>query len=555
MGWLKLAGPFFFCDMKSVMNFDFSKVPTCSLPRSVFDRTSGHKTTFDVDYLVPFFLDEVLPGDTFSCNSTFLIRFNDLLRPFMDNLYFDTFWFFVPNRLVWEHWVNLMGEKKGPADTTDYVVPTIDIPATAITEQSLHAYFGLPINLNGAGGSIQVNALPYRAYYLIWNEFFRDENLQSPVSNITGDSGGTDYHLMKRGKRHDYFTSALPWPQKGPAVTLPLGTTAPVIGNGKTLGFTNGSDFFGLGSGFTVDNNSYFLGNSKGSYGSNVGSGAGASELSQKTAGITTDPEKSGLICDLSTATAATINQLREAFAIQRLYERDARGGTRYFEMLQSGYGVHNPDARLQRPEYLGGSSQRINVTTIAQTSSATSNSPQGNLAAFSSTGAHSGFRKSFTEFGYVIGLCCVRADLTYHQGVERHWFRKTRFDFYHPVLAHLGEQAVYNKEIYWQGNTKYGDDKAFGYQERWAEYRYKPSRISGYLSPNSSLPLDQWHLSQHFDECPKLNGDFIQENVPINRVRAVTDIPATFLMDSYTSLKCARVMPTYSVPGMIDHF
>ena len=521
--------------MKSSNQHLFSQIPRADIQRSSFNRSHGYKTTLDSGYLVPFFVDEVLPGDTFNLKATLFGRLATPVVPFMDNMYLETFFFFVPNRLVWDNWQKFNGEQKNPGDSTDFLIPTLEAGTHQVG--SIADYFGIPTGVQ----LDKINALPFRAYNLIYNEWFRDENLQDSLEVLTGD--GPDpinkYNLVRRGKRHDYFTSCLPWPQKGPGVELPLGTTANLNG---TLSVPGGS--------YTLEVNTN--GNAL-SHNPNWTWQSGSSvnpTITVPTNKI--DMSKSGVTVDLSSATAITINSLRQAFQLQKLYERDARGGTRYTEILRAHFGVISPDARLQRPEYLGGSSTRININPVEQNSATDTTSPQGNLAAYGVLGDRvNGFTKSFVEHGYIIGLVNVRADLTYQQGLNRMWSRQTRFDFYWPALAHLGEQAVLNKEIYAQGNAQ--DNEVFGYQERWAEYRYFPSQITGKLSTYAQS-LDVWHLAQEFGELPKLNADFIVDNPPVARVLAVETEPQ-ILLDCYFSLNCVRPMPIYSVPGLVDHF
>lgn len=532
----------------------FSQIPSTQIPRSVFDRSHGYKTTFNSGYLVPFYVDEVLPGDSFKLTATLFARLATPIVPFMDNLYLETFFFFVPNRLVWDNWQKFNGEQKNPSDSTDFLIPTVS--GTNVQNQTLWDYFGLPTNVNKA---LKVNALPFRAYNLIFNEWFRDENLQESLKVPTGDGPDnlSDYALVRRGKRHDYFTSCLPWPQKGPGVEISIGGSANIVGtvsgsgnpSFSFVGTDGQSSKIPVGTLTTLGNPDDF-----GMISLDVKSGSGSKSQSGYALVGWKDPALSVTgTADLSSATPISINDLRQAFQIQKLYERDARGGTRYTEILRSHFGVISPDARLQRPEYLGGSSARISINPVQQTSATNDTTPQGNLAAFGvvSDSFH-GFSKSFVEHGYVFGFVNVRADLTYQQGLNRMWSRQGRFDFYWPVLAHLGEQAVLNKEIYAQGTAD--DDKVFGYQERYAEYRYYPGQITGKFRSTDPQPLDSWHLAQKFSSLPTLSSQFIEDNPPVERVIAVQDEPQ-FLFDSYIRLKCARPMPVYSVPGLVDHF
>lgn len=540
---------------------NFGNAPQVYQKRSRFDRSFVRKMTFDEGKLVPFFVDEVLPGDTISLTVRDFCRLSTPVAPFMDNLYLDKFFFFVPNRLVWEHWQNFCFEQEDPDDSTDYVVPTCQLAGGTAGENGIGTvwdYFALPTGLTNA---LNVNALPFRMYYLIWNEWFRDENLQKSVKIDKSDtnavfkadrisdqptwifSSGQTYvngfALAPRGKRFDYFTSALPFQQKGPGVELSLSGNAFVYdAQGVSIdGLSNPKEVSVAGRLMTreldgnwphevyeYNNTNQFL------FDSNRFSYA-----------------------DLSSVTGVTISSLRTAFQMQKFYERLARGGSRYTEVLTSFFGVVSPDSRLQRPEYLGGSSKMININPVAQTSSTGDVTPQGNLAAYGvSASKYHAFTKSFVEHGYIIGLLEVRADLTYQQGINRMWLRSTVYDWYWPTFAHLSEQAILNAEIYAQGTDE--DKGVFGYQERYAEYRYHPSEICGHFRSTYTKPLDVWHLSQKFDSLPTLSDQFIQDKPPVERVVATKNYPH-FLIDIGFKYHTTRAMPMYGIPGLVDHF
>lgn len=495
-----------------------------------------------------------MPGDTIAnLRVTAFARLSTPIVPFMDNLWMDFFFFYVPNRLVWANWKKFCGEQSSPTASTDFLVPQVALNG-ANTVGSIYDYMGLPLATQ-TGNNLTVNALPFRAFNLIYNSWFKDENLQGdlPVPLNDGPDPASDYYVPRRGKRKSNpFTSALPWPQKGPGVELPLGATAPVVGSGVSLKLSDGTTSYRLG---TSGNNGdiALYSNTSPHVLPTGGTGVSVSQLTSKMGIGLADSGDTGLVADLSGATAATINSLREAFQIQRWYEAAARSGTRYNELILGMFGVDVGDARLQRPEYLGGGSTAIQIHSVAQTSATDSVTPQGNLAAYGVAGTDGiGFSKSFVEHGYVIGIVSVRADYTYQQGVDRMWSRRTKFDFYWPQFAHLGEVGILNKEIYCDGSA--ADDAIFGYQERWYEYRYGISKITGKLRNDASGTLSYWHLGEFFSSLPTLNSTFIQENPPVARVLAVQNEPQ-FIFDSVIHQRTARIMPVYSVPGLIDHF
>nr|QJB21096.1 MAG: major capsid protein [Microvirus sp.] len=545
----------------------FSQIPPLEVPRSSFNRSHTVKTTFDAGKLIPFYIDEVYPGDTFNARSNVFARLTTPIVPAMDNAYMDTFFFFVPYRLLWKHWREFNGENLLPGiQSTEYVVPKVK--ANNAQVGTLWDYFGFP---TGIAHDLSVSAFPFRAYAKVYNDWFRDENLQATknVNTLVDLTNADDLDAVLgadatvdltaatpfyRGKRHDYFTSALPWPQKGPGVELPLGATATVTG---TLPVTS------VKSHYFDDNNGHVFSIRQNPSGNLIAAGLDNSSVSvdighnaafYSISGQTADASHATV--DLSNATAVTINSLRSAFQLQKFYEKDARGGTRYTEIIRSHFGVISPDARLQRAEYLGGTSTPIMFNPVMQTSATVGTSPQGNLAAYAmaNTNTH-GFNKSFVEHGIVIGLLNVRTDLSYQQGINRQWLRNTREDFYWPSFAHLGEQAVYNKEIYAQGTAV--DDDVFGYQERYAELRYHPSIITGKMRSTYAQSLDVWHFAQKFDNLPALNSAFISDTASyqaLQRIIAVQSEPQ-FYADIFVNLKCARPMPLYGVPGMVDHF
>lgn len=567
-------------------NSRFAQAPQVDIQRSTFDRSSGHKTTFNAGKLVPIYVDEVLPGDTFEMSTSAIIRGSTPIFPVMDNANLDIYYFFVPNRLVWDHWKEFNGENTTNKweQTVEYSIPQIAPPIGNGTDEgwekgTLADYMGIPTQI-GPGASQSdpkwtINHLPFRAYCLIWNEWFRDQNLQDPVLIDTGDSQTngsnlvpennpnktaiyqaalTGANLLPVNKYFDYFTGALPEPQKGPEVLLPLGNTAPIITANKQNEVIPKYPITFWSNAFTQLGETHDLGIQV--TGQKVGKMVHTRNGETVSEPVGAYPNN--LIADLGNATAATINELRLAFQLQKLYERDARGGTRYIEIIKSHFGVTSPDARLQRPEYLGGERIPINIDQVIQTSGTMEGTtPQGNTGAYSLTGNQgSYFKHSFVEHGYVLGLACVRTEHTYQQGLEKIWNRKNRFDFYWPALANIGEQAILNKEIYLQA-VKEVDEQAFGYQEAWAEYRYKPSRVSSAFRSNiTSGSLDAWHYADYYEALPKLSAEWVQETYKnVDRTLAVqSTLEDQYIADFWFKCTCTRPMPIYSIPGLIDH-
>ena len=538
----------------------FAQVPRAEIRRARFKRDFANITTMNEGELVPLYVDEVLPGDTISCQLNGLVRMATPLYPVMDNCYLDTYAFFVPCRLLWEHWENLMGQNDSSywAETTEYSVPQTTAPGTGWQVGTIADYMGVPTGVH----NISVNSLPFRAYARIWNEWFRDENLQQPVvqdtddANNTGSNTGTQLTDAQNGglplkvaKYHDYFTSCLPEPQKGEASVIPIAAGAlPVYWADQNQNFITTYNAPGFVPNMSADvplGSNYATGDWKGESSGNVNMPVNATNMRS--------PNQEGfLAADASQLTTISINELRQAIAIQHILEADARGGTRYTELLAHEFGVTSPDSRLQRSEYLGGTRVPININQVIQQSSTTDTSPQGNTAAYSMTTLRNKMCSySAVEHGYILILGCIRVNHSYQQGLSRMWTRKGRFDFYHPMLANLGEMAVLNKEIYCQGNAQ--DDEVFGYQEAWADYRYHPNIVTGEMRSQYAQTLDAWHYGDYYEELPKLSSSWIQEGTEnIDRTLAVQSQNShQFIADFYFDQTWTRPMPVYSVPGL----
>lgn len=552
-------------------NARFELAPQAAIERSTIRKPFNVKTSFNVGELIPFMIEEVVPGSTYDIETSKVMRLQTLLTPVMDNLFLDTYYFFVPNRLVWEHWREFMGENSTSAwiPTVEYSVPTISAPADEGWQTgTLADYFGLPIN----EPFCEANALPFRAYSLICNEWFRDENLMQPLNIPKGDANvqgtnGDNYIVdcAKGGKpfiackTHDYYTSALPSPQKGEDVSL-LDGLAPIV-----TGDTIPAEIFGNTINHPKPTQVRIFNNATGQFANPTGNrdlrvndqynlDTGEADGT----GHSSNPYLfNNLYASLGNTEGMTINYLRRAFAIQRMLEKDARGGTRYIELIKSHFGVESPDARMQRPEYLGGNRCPLNIEQVTQTAPTNATSPLGSQAGWSQTNDYSNdVHKSFTEHGYIIGLMVARYDHTYQQGMEKHWLRRNRYDYYWPALAHLGEQAVYQEEIYPIAAQDY-KKVVFGYQEAWAEYRYKPNYVTGEMRSAAKQSLDVWHFADWYETRPLLSADWIKEDKSnIDRTLAIPSSTSNQIFgDVLVNMKATLPMPLYSIPGLIDHF
>lgn len=550
--------------MKRNNEAHFNQVPALEITRSRFKRDQDIKLTFDAGKLIPFYVDEVLPGDTFSVDQSAIVRMTTPIFPVMDNAYLDYYYFFVPNRILWEHWKEFMGEVTDEpwVQKVEYTVPTIKIKGTSDTEKlpkeaSILDYMGIPTKFVGAGKTAEINALPIRAYVKIWAEWFRDQNVDNPAINSStdatveykDDAGENIEKILQQAytggrplpvnRFHDYFSSALPSPQRA---TEPV--KIPLTGNAPIRGYKDAN------SKNEIDQAIYAVFNGSIEPKGTVGV---ASIPNRAYVSSTVDGNKAYLGADLSNVNATTINQLRQAFQVQKYFEELARGGSRYREQIYSLFRTRISDKTAQIPEYLGGDRIMININQVVQTSGTTTESPQGNVAAVSVTGfGKSAFTKSFEEHGWVIGVCCVRHDHTYQQGIERMWSRKNKLDFYFPVFANLGEQAILKKELY--ATAEASDEQAFGYQEAWSEYRMKPNRVCGLFRSNAVGTLDSWHYADNYVAVPALSQEWMKEGkAEIQRTLAIQDEPQ-FIMDILVKNTTVRPMPLYSIPGLVDH-
>lgn len=545
--------------IKSAFQNHFANIPQIQRPRSQFKRISRHKHTFDEGYLIPFYLDEVLPGDTFTLKASMFARLATPIFPIMDNMYLETFWFYDPSRLLWSNFTKQHGEQVDPDDTTDYTTPVIDNATLGtLAVSSLWDNFGLP--MVGAQYLDKISALPFRMYNHVRDEWFRDQDIEDSLTFPLGD--GPDnytnlYAIRRINKYKDYFTIARPAPQKGPAVEMPIGGLVDVTGKAPITGIGINSTYAFSGSTTNTREANGDTANYTNAHSFNDTTGGSLAMKGTANPGypdVWADAGKSSstMSIDLNSATGPTINEFRELVTIQQMYELDMRGGTRFIEMIFNHFGVVNPDFRLQRPEFLGYNRSQVNIHPVAQTSETAAETPQGNLAAFGTVSSHgNGFVKSFTEHGYIMGLVAVRADLTYQEGVDKMWSRQTRFDYYYPIFANLGEQAILNQELQVNPAAATNNEGVFGYQERWAEYRYKTSKITGLFRSSAAQSLDPWHLSQELTFPVELNAAFINEDAPLDRAIAVTSEPH-FIFDSIVENISARAMPMYSSPGLM---